>query len=256
MNNFNDLKKILDENYQKYNTLEFIETDPIQIPHSFSKKENIEISAFLSATIAWGRRDMIIKNARKMMQILDNNPFDFIMNATDKDFDNIEPFVHRTFQHIDFIFFLKTLQNIYRNKGGLENVFFDGYKLNRSIRAAISNFRKEFFSIPHPERTQKHIANVNKNSAAKRINLFLMWLIRRDNVGVHFGLWDKFNPADLLLPLDVHTANMSRALGLLTRKQNDWKAVAELTENLKKFDSNDPTKYDFAIFGLDLNLKK
>ncbi|MBN2662192.1 MAG: TIGR02757 family protein [Bacteroidales bacterium] len=255
MNN-NELKTLLDESYQKYNTLNFIETDPIQIPHSFSTKENIEISAFLAATIAWGKRKMIIKNAKKMMEILDNNPFDFISNASEKDFNNIEPFVHRTFQHIDFVFFLKSMQNIYKNKGGLEEVFWNGYKKNQNIKNAIANFRKEFFAIPHPTRTKKHVADVDKNSAAKRINLFLMWLIRKDNIGVHFGLWDKFNPADLMLPLDVHTANMSRALELLSRKQNDWKAVAELTENLRKFDPNDPTKYDFAIFGLDINFKK
>ncbi len=253
--NDEEIKILLEKNYQKYNTLDFIETDPIQIPHSFSEKENIEISGFLAATIAWGRRDMIIKNSWKMINILDNNPFDFIINANDKDFENITKFVHRTFQHVDFIFFLKSLQNIYKNKGGLEKVFWQGYQPEKSIKNAIINFRQEFFSIPYPQRTTKHIANVSKNSAAKRINLFLMWLIRKDNVGVHFGLWNKFNTADLMLPLDVHTANMSRALNLLTRPQNDWKAVVELTNNLKKYDPKDPTKYDFAIFGLDLDLK-
>lgn len=253
--NYSELKKLLEESYHKYNTLDFIKTDPIQIPHSFSKKENIEISGFLAATIAWGNRKMIIKNSWRMMEILDNDPYDFIMNAKQSDFDNIEKFVHRTFQHVDFIFFLKSLQNIYKNKGGLEEVFFNGYKENNSVKDAIANFRKEFFELSHPARTQKHVANVTKNSAAKRINLFLMWLVRKDNIGVHFGLWNKFNPADLMLPLDVHTAKMSRALNLLTRSQNDWKAVVELTNNLKKFDTNDPTKYDFAIFGLDLNLK-
>ena len=253
---FEKLKILLEENYHKYNTLDFVETDPIQVPHSFSQKENIEISAFLSAVIAWGRRDMIIKNAKKMMQLLGNNPYDFIMNAQKSDFDVIEPFVHRTFQHIDFVFFLKSLQNIYKNKGGLEAVFLQGYKKNKKIKDAISNFRREFFSIEHPQRTAKHIADVDRNSAAKRINLFLMWLVRKDNIGVHFGIWNKINPADLQLPLDVHTANMSRALELLTRKQNDWHAVEELTDNLRKFDPKDPTKYDFAIFGLDLDLKK
>ncbi len=253
---YNELKALLEESYQKYNTLEFIETDPIQVPHSFSKKENIEISAFLSATIAWGNRKMIIKNAKKMMQILDNNPFDFIINAQKKDFDTIEPFVHRTFQNVDFVFFLKSLQNIYKNKGGLEKVFYEGYKKNKSVKDAIANFREVFFAIPHPHRTQKHVADVERNSAAKRINLFLMWLVRKDNVRVHFGLWNKINSADLMLPLDVHTAKMSRALNLLTRTQNDWRAVEELTNNLKKFDPIDPTKYDFAIFGLDLDLKK
>ncbi len=250
------MKELLESNYLKYNTLDFIETDPIQIPHSFSRPENIEISAFLTATIAWGRRDLIIRSAYKMMQLLDNNPYEFILSATEKDFEYCKQFVYRTFNGEDFVFFLKSLKNIYENHGGLRQVFYSAYRQEHSIKAALSHFRKIFFSIPHEQRTEKHVANVDKNSAAKRLNLFLMWLVRRDNVGVHFGLWNEINPADLLLPLDVHTANMSRALGLLTRKQNDWKAVVEVTENLKKFDPKDPVKYDFAIFGLDLNTKK
>ena len=253
--NKSDLKELLEKNYHKYNTLDFIKTDPIQVPHSFSRTENIEISAFLTATIAWGRREMIIKNAIKMVEILNNNPYDFIMNASTKDFENIENFVHRTFQHVDFVFFLKSLQNIYKNHGGLRSVFYNGYKKNQNIKESIIHFRNVFFSIPQQTRTQKHIANVQKNSAAKRLNLFLMWLIRKDKIGVHFGLWNEFNTADLMLPLDVHTAKMSRALELLARKQNDWKAVEELTNNLKQFDPKDPVKYDFAIFGLDLDLK-
>jgi len=154
------------------------------------------------------------------------------------------------------VFFLRSLRNIYKNHGGLHDVFYKGYKNNSSIRESIAYFREIFFEIDFPQRTQKHVANVYKNSAAKRINLFLMWLIRKDDVGVHFGLWNDFNTADLFLPLDVHTANMSRALGLLIRKQNDWKAVEEITNNLRKFDPKDPVKYDFAIFGLDLDLKK
>ncbi len=250
------MKELLESNYLKYNTLEFIETDPIQIPHNFSKPENIEISAFLTATIAWGRRDLIIRSAYKMMQLLDNNPYNFILSATENDFEHCKQFVYRTFNGDDFVFFLKSLKNIYENHGGLRQIFYSAYRQNHSIREALSYFRKIFFSIPHKQRTEKQVANVDKNSAAKRLNLFLMWLVRRDNIGVHFGLWDEINPADLLLPLDVHTANMSRALGLLTRKQNDWKAVVEVTENLKKFAPQDPVKYDFAIFGLDLNTKK
>ncbi len=255
MKDFYDLKILLEENYQRYNTLDFIETDPIQIPHRFQKPENIEISAFLTSIIAWGRRDIIIKNADKMMNLLNNNPYDFIINATDKDFEACRNFVHRTFNGDDFLFFLKSLRNIYVNHGGLHNVFYEGYKSNKSIRESISYFRKIFFEIEFLQRTQKHVANVDKNSAAKRINMFLMWLVRRDNIGVHFGLWKDIDTADLFLPLDIHTANMSRALELLKRKQNDWKAVAEVTENLRKFDPKDPIKYDFAIFGLDLNLK-
>ncbi len=252
MFDFRNLKEILDENYERYNTPEFVETDPIQIPHSFSKKENVEISGLLTATIAWGRRDMIIKNARKMMELLDNDPFDFIMNASDKDYDHCKNFVHRTFNGEDFVFFLKSLRNIYKNHGGLEQIFTSAYKKNKSIKESIAYFRKIFLEISHLQRSEKHIANVNKNSAAKRINLFLMWLVRNDGRGVHFGLWKNIDTADLMLPLDVHTANMSRSLGLLRRKQNDWKAVEELTSNLKKFDPQDPVKYDFALFGLDL----
>jgi len=255
MYTFEELKEILEKNYYKYNNTDFIETDPIQIPHSFSKKENIEISAFLTSTIAWGRRDMIIRNAKKMMEILDNQPYDFILNATDKDLDYGKKFVHRTFNGEDFIFFLRSLQNIYKNHGGLHQVFLDGYNKNKSIKESISNFRKIFLQTKHISRSEKHIANVDKNSAAKRINMFLMWLVRKDNRGVHFGIWDEISTADLFLPLDVHTANMSRILGLLSRKQNDWKAVEEVTNNLKKFDSQDPVKYDFSIFGLDLNEK-
>jgi uncharacterized protein (TIGR02757 family) len=250
------MKELLEANYQKYNTLSFIETDPIQVPHSFSRTENIEISAFLTATIAWGRRDMIIRSAYKMMELLDNNPFDFILNANTKDFEHCKSFVYRTFNGEDFIFFLKSLKNIYENYGGLRQVFYTAYRQKHSIKDALSHFRQIFLSIPHQQRVEKHIANVDRNSAAKRLNLFLMWLVRRDNVGVHFGLWKEINPADLFLPLDVHTANMSRALGLLQRKQNDWKAVEELTNNLKKFDPQDPVKYDFAIFGLDIDTKK
>lgn len=253
---FNELKQILEYNYHIYNTLDFIETDPIQIPHSYIKKEDIEISAFLASTIAWGRRDLIIRSAKRMMQLMDNAPFEFVINATKNELKRLETFVHRTFNSIDFIFFIEALQNIYLNHGGLQSVFYDGYKLNHSIDDAMIHFRNIFFEIKFPERTQKHIADVNKKAAAKRLNLFLMWLVRHDNIGVHFGLWKNISPADLLLPLDLHTANMSRYLGLLERKQNDWLAVEEVTSNLRKFDPNDPTKYDFAIFGLDLNLKK
>lgn len=256
MYTFEELKEILETNYYKYNTPDFIETDPIQIPHSFSKKENIEISALLTSIIAWGRRDIIIRNAKRMIELMDNSPYDFIQNATENELDYCKKFVHRTFNGDDFVFFIKSLRNIYKNHGGLHNVFYKGYKKNKSIKEAISNFRKIFLETEHQAKSEKHIANVDKNSAAKRINMFLMWLVRRDNKGVHFGLWDNISPSDLYLPLDVHTANMSRILNLLERKQNDWKAVEEVTNKLKKFDSEDPVKYDFSIFGLDLNQKK
>lgn len=241
------LKEFLDEKHNQYNTPNFIETDPIQIPHSFSKKEDVEISALLTATIAWGNRKMIIRNAQRIVQLLENEPHEFILNASDDEIETLSGFVHRTFNHVDLQFFLKSLRNIYQNHGGLETVF---SKYPTDMPKALIHFREVFFEIPFPERTSRHVSNVAKNSAAKRLNMFLMWMVRKDNRGVHFGLWDKIKPSALYLPLDVHTGNVGRKLGLLNRKQSDWKAVAEITDNLRKFDANDPVKYDFALFGL------
>lgn len=241
------LKEFLDEKYNQYNTPSFIETDPIQIPHSFSKKEDVEISALLTATIAWGNRKMIIRNAKQIVKLLDNEPCDFLLNASDDEIDTLTGFVHRTFNHVDLQFFFKSLANIYRNHGGLESVF---SKYPTDMPKALLHFREVFFEIPFPERSARHVSNVAKNSAAKRLNMFLMWMVRNDNRGVHFGLWDKIKPSALFLPLDVHTGNVGRKLGLLNRKQNDWKAVAEITDKLREFDVSDPVKYDFALFGL------
>jgi len=245
-----ELKQFLNEKYDLYNRPSFIETDPIQVPHNFIKKEDIEITAFLSAQIAWGNRKMIIRNSYKIVEILHNNPYEFIMNLSEKELRNIPEFKHRTFQSVDFQYFIKSLQNIYKNHKGLEEVITNGYKIDNTVYSAIKNFRKVFFESTHEKRTEKHIANVEKKSAAKRINMFLMWMIRNDNRGVHFGIWKKIPASFLQIPLDVHVGNTARELGLLKRKQNDWIAVAELTENLKKFDISDPVKYDFALFGL------
>jgi len=247
-----EIKNLLDEKYNEFNNHRFIQTDPIQIPHRFSQKENIEISAFLTSIIAWGKRKMIINNANKMMNLLDNNPIDFILNASQNEIENLPDFKHRTFNEIDFKFFIASLQNIYKNHGGLEAVFTKGYETDNTIKNSIIYFREVFFSIPFPERTSKHIANVVKNSAAKRINMFLMWLVRYDNRGVHFGLWKNIPTSSLMLPIDVHSGNTARRLGLLIRNANDWKAVEEISEQLRKFDSKDPIKYDFALFGLDI----
>jgi len=244
-----DLKEFLDEKYNQYNTPLFIETDPIQIPHRFTKKEDIEISAFLTATIAWGNRKMIIRNADRIVKHLDNEPLSFVLNANDNEIESLSGFVHRTFNITDLHFFLKSLRNIYKNHNGLEVVF---SKYPMDIAKTLICFRKIFFEIPFPERTSRHVSNVAKNSAAKRLNMFLMWMVRQDNRGVHFGLWNKIKPSALFLPLDVHTGNVSRKLGLLKRKQNDWKAVSEITDRLRKFDIEDPVKYDFALFGLGI----
>ena len=263
-----ELKEFLEEKYDKYNRIDFIGSDPISIPHQFIKKEDIEIAGFLAATIAWGQRVTIIKN--RLIKLMNNSPFDFIMNAKEKDFKRFADFKHRTFNSVDVIFFLKSLKNIYQKHGGLQNVFNLQEKrlsmIEYNVQNAITNFRDVFFSIPYPARTTKHISNPSENSSAKRLCMYLRWMVRKDKRGVDFGLWSK---SDFLIgdkmhqlknsyisspllkcPLDVHSGNVARKLGLLNRTQNDWKAVEELTNNLKKFDASDPVKYDFALFGL------
>jgi uncharacterized protein (TIGR02757 family) len=244
-----DLHNFLEEKHDQYNRPEFIESDPISIPHQFTKKEDIEISAFLAATIAWGNRKMIIRNANRLMDLMDRVPYDFIQNFTDDDLRVFKNFVHRTFNGIDLVYFLKSLRNIYRNHGGLETIFsYQGS--TESMKEVFISFHNLFFELEHQDRSRKHIANPGKNSAAKRINMFLRWMVRNDKRGVDFGIWKNIPTEKLLCPLDVHCGNVARKLGLLTRNANDWKAVEELTENLRKFDEIDPVKYDFALFGL------
>ncbi len=247
----NDLASFLEEKYDKYNRPDFIESDPISIPHQFSKKEDIEIAGFLAATIAWGQRVTIINNANKMMKLMGNNPHDFIMSAKQKDFQIFDSFVHRTFNGVDAVFFMKALQNIYKKHGGLEKVFLPYSSNGETTLNAITNFRKIFFSIEHPYRTGKHVSNPIENSSAKRLCMYLRWMVRNDKRGVDFGIWkSSLLPSHLMCPLDVHSGNVARKLGLLKRTQNDWKAVDELTSNLRKLDAKDPVKYDFALFGL------
>lgn len=248
-----DLKNFLEEKYDKYNRPDYIDSDPISIPHQFSNKEDIEISGFLAATIAWGQRVTIINNANKLMKLMGNNPHDFILSAKLNDFQKFESFVHRTFNGVDAVFFMRSLQNIYKKHGGLEKVFLTSSITiaGDSTLNAISNFRKIFFSIEHPNRTGKHVSNPAKNSSAKRLCMYLRWMIRNDKRGVDFGIWkSSLLPSHLMCPLDVHSGNVARKLGLLKRTQNDWKAVEELTTSLRKFDAKDPVKYDFALFGL------
>ncbi|KAB1154115.1 TIGR02757 family protein [Flavobacterium luteum] len=247
--NCKELKSFLDEKVILYNNPYFIESDPVQIPHLFTQKEDIEIAGFLSATIAWGNRKMIIKNAHKMINLMGNAPYDFVMSHSENDLERLEQFVHRTFNGGDFFTFTKGLQNIYKNHNGLEKVF----ALNQgtdNLQKSIHEFKKLFFEIPHQNRTQKHISDPLNNSAAKRINMFLRWMVRQDNKGVDLGIWKSISPSLLSCPLDVHSGNVARKLGLLNRKQNDGKALAELDKNLRHLDPIDPVKYDFALFGL------
>jgi uncharacterized protein (TIGR02757 family) len=243
------LKEFLDEKVIVYNNPNFIESDPIQIPHLFTLKEDIEIAGFLVATIAWGNRKSIINNGHRLVEMMGNSPYDFVMDFSEKNSGSLSPFVHRTFNNEDLFYFLKALQNIYKNHGGLENVF-AAYAEKNSMQASIHHFKKTFFELPHLPRTQKHISDPLKNSAAKRINMFLRWMVRDDNAGVDFGIWKNIAPSQLSCPLDVHSGNVARKLKLLVRKQNDGKALAELDNSLRKLDPNDPVKYDFALFGL------
>jgi len=247
--NQQDLKSFLDAKVVLYNQPKFIESDPIQIPHQFLKKEAIEIAGFLTATIAWGNRTMIIKNAAKMMKLMDDSPFDFVINHQNKDLDCFNGFVHRTFNAVDLKYFIRALQHIYKKLGGLESVF-KPLPGESDMQMAIHRFKQYFFEIAHPQRSTKHISNPVKGSAAKRINMFLRWMVRPNNTGVDFGIWKSILPSQLSCPLDVHSGRVARKLGLLKRKQNDWKAVIELDKKLRLLDPNDPAKYDFALFGL------
>jgi len=247
--NRTELKQFLDAKVLEYEHPKFLETDPIQIPHKFSRKEDIEISAFLTATIAWGNRKSIIKNANKLIELMGNSPYDYVLEYEVDKTDELSNFVHRTFNGEDLNYFIKSLQNIYLNHDGLESVFARKAETD-SMQTAISEFKKIFFEIPHPSRTQKHVSDPLKGSAAKRINMFLRWMVRTNATSVDFGIWDSISPSQLSCPLDVHSGNVGRKLKLLTRKQNDAKALAELDKNLRKLDPLDPVKYDFALFGL------
>lgn len=251
-----DLKELLESRVERYNSPDFIDTDPIQIPHRFTKKEDIEISGFLAATIAWGQRPTIIKNAMRIVEGMDHAPHDFILNHQESDLKRFEGFVHRTFNYDDLLFFIGSLQNIYQTEGSLEKCFTPNED-DVNMKNGIKKFRDTFFSVQHLERSKKHISDPFRNSACKRVNMYLRWMVRPADTNVDFGIWTSINPALLSCPLDVHTGNVARRLGLLTRKQNDWKAVEELDANLRKFDANDPVKYDFALFGMGVfeNLK-
>ena len=249
MVNIENLKEFLDEKVEQYNRPEFIGSDPIQVAKKFSAKEDIEIAGFLTATISWGNRPAIIKNSLRMMTLLDNSPYDFVLNASEDEMARLLKFVHRTFNGEDLVYFVRSLQNIYRQHGGLQKLFEDGFQRFGTIYGALVYFHKVFFE-PEGERTQKHVSNVAKGAPAKRLNMYLRWMCRDDRVGVDFGIWKAIPQSALMLPLDLHTGNVGRKLGLLQRHSNDWKAVEEITSVLRSFDPNDPIKYDFALFGL------
>ncbi|WNJ20165.1 TIGR02757 family protein [Pontibacter sp. G13] len=247
-----ELKALLDEKYAEYNQPTFIEEDPIRIPHQFDRKEDIEISGFLSALIAWGRRSMIIQNAERLMERMDWAPHQFVMHANEDELGRLSGFVHRTFNEVDARGLVLSLRSVYEQHGGLNQIFAAGISPDdEDVYHGIIHAREILLSHPKLQgRTHKHVANPAKGSSAKRINMYLRWMVRPNSAGVDFGIWEGISPSQLICPLDVHTGNVARALGLLTRKQNDWKAASELTQNLRAFHPEDPVRYDFSLFAL------
>ena len=247
-----ELFELLETKHDQFNRPSFIEEDPIAIPHQFTRKEDIEIAGFLTALIAWGRRASILQNARRLVEYMDWAPYDFVRGCTEEDLEKLAGFVHRTFNELDAKALMLSLKEVYQHHGGLETIFSEQIcERDESVYAGILSAREKLLNYAHvPVRTHKHVANPAKGSAAKRINMFLRWMVRKDRRGVDFGVWDKIDMGQLVCPLDVHTGNVGRKLGLLSRKQNDWKAAIELTQNLRNFCPEDPVKYDFSLFGL------
>lgn len=252
---YEQMYELLEALHDKYNCEEFIDSDPISIPHSFSADNDREVAGFLAATIAWGNRKAIVKSARRMMECMDYAPYDFVLNAAESDLESLRSYVYRTFNGNDFVDFIRALQRICREYGTIGTLFQDSYARHKDMAAVLSEVRREFFSIDHSNHCTKHFSSLDKGAACKRLNMYLRWFVRRDNRGVDFGSWTKIPMSALYLPLDVHSGNMARELGLLTRRQNDWKATVEVTQTLKKFSAEDPVKYDFALFGAGVNSK-
>ena len=251
--NKEELRDLLEHLHDKYNRPEFIEPDPISIPHSFSDRHDREVAGFMAATIAWGNRKAIVKSAARMMQYMDYSPADFVRNASASELAHLQSYVHRTFNGQDFTDFVLAIRGITERWGGIGEFFEQNYVATQSIPQVLSLFRKEFFSIEHNPHCEKHLSSIDKGAACKRLNMYLRWFVRHDDRGVDFGLWKKIPMSALYLPLDVHTGNMGRALGLLTRKQSDWKATDEITSSLREFCSDDPVRYDYSLFGAGID---
>ncbi len=248
-----DTRELLERLHDKYNTQDFINGDPVSIPHRYTARGDREISGFLAATIAWGNRKAIVGNARRMMTMMDDSPHDFVMNASDGELARLGAFVHRTFNGGDLVTFVRALRRFEKEYGGLGGFFEREWERTGDMRGVLSAFYAEFFAIDHLPRCRKHLSSIDKGAACKRLNMYLRWMVRRDDRGVDFGLWEKIPASALYLPLDVHSGNMGRALGLLGRRQNDWRAVEEITAALREYDLNDPTRYDFSLFGAGID---
>lgn len=248
-----DTRELLERLHDKYNSPDFIADDPVSIPHRYTARGDIEVSGFLAATIAWGNRKAIVKNARRMVELMDDAPHDFTVNASDAELARLGTFVHRTFNGGDLTTFVRSLRAMEKRYGGIGAFFEAEWERTGDMRQALSAFYAEFFSVDHLPRCRKHVSSIDKGAACKRLNMCLRWMVRSDDRGVDFGLWEKIPASALYLPLDVHSGNMGRALGLLTRRQNDWKAVEEITANLREYDPSDPVRYDFSLFGAGID---
>lgn len=244
-----ELRDLLDELHDKYNTPDFIEADPISVPHSFTDPVDREVAGFLAATIAWGNRRAIVQSAHRMMRYMDNAPADFVRNATEGDMAYLTSFVHRTFNGVDFQDFVRGLRHIIEGWGSVGGYFEQRYEATSDVRVVMSDFRKEFFSVDHDRHAEKHLSSIDRGAACKRIAMYMRWFVRCDDRGVDFGQWRRIPMSALYLPLDLHTGRMGRAMGLLERKQDDWKAVEQITASLREFSADDPTRYDYSLFG-------
>ncbi len=250
---FEEIRDFLNEKADEYNVPGFIPDDPVSVPHLFSKKQDVEIAGFFAAMLAWGQRKTIISKSVELMERMDNRPYDFIMNHGDEDLRRLEGFVHRTFNTTDLLYFTSFFRYHYERYDSLEDAFLPAANMKDSL----TGFHEYFFSLPdYPDRTRKHIATPARKSACKRINMFLRWMVRNDDRGVDFGLWQRISPSRLICPCDVHVERIARRLGLINRRQVDWQTAEELTASLRLIDPNDPVRFDFALFGLGIEEKK
>ena len=247
------MRELLERLHDRYNNESFIEADPISVPHSFTSTVDREIAGFLAATIAWGNRRAIVQSAHRMMRYMDNAPEDFVRNATEADMEYLRSYVHRTFNGVDFQDFVRGLRHIITEWGSVGNYFETRYEEHGDLRSVFSDFRRDFFAVEHDTHCEKHLSSIDKGAACKRLCMYLRWFVRHDERGVDFGLWRRIPMSALYMPLDIHTGRMGRNLGLLNRKQSDWKAVEELTASLRELSAEDPVRYDYSLFGLGIS---
>ena len=248
-----EMRELLERLHDRYNNESFIEADPISVPHSFTSTVDREIAGFLAATIAWGNRRAIVQSAHRMMRYMDNAPEDFVRNATEADMEYLRSYVHRTFNGVDFQDFVRGLRHIITEWGSVGNYFETRYEEHGDLRTVFSDFRRDFFAVEHDTHCEKHLSSIDKGAACKRLCMYLRWFVRHDDRGVDFGLWQRIPMSALYMPLDIHTGRMGRNLGLLNRKQSDWKAVEELTASLRELSAEDPVRYDYSLFGLGIS---